>query len=963
MKRFISIFAAFSLALSVAYANYPMVRNFSKMATKASTQNWDVVQHDNNWMYFANNQGLLEYDSDRWTVYPIGNYTNIRSLYYNEADDRIYAGASSEFGYYERNQQGVLSYKSLSDKLRPEQQNFSEVWNIHKIGEDLYFQSNKDIFIFAGDTLKQLSLPNRIDHSAVVYNMLLVSNMIDGVMMLVGDMFLPLPRAESILGKKICAILPFEESNMLFVTDLHGLYIFDGEKMEKYVTDIDRFICESQAFCADIKNSKLAIGTVRNGVVIKDLTTGANTYSNLHTGLQNNTVLSLTFDKQDNLWLGLDKGVGYVMINSPVYDLFGNNQQYGTGYASLIKNGLLYLGTNQGLYATEHPMKVSPIPLRPKSVSGISGQVWCLTDIDNTTFCGTDKGLFILNGHKAEKVNEVTGIWNLRKLNSRPDYILGASYKDFFLLKKVNNHWRYSHSIKGFNYTSGMFEEDSEGNIWFCHWIEGVFKLTLNETADSVSVERYDTTKGFYVTRNIQLIKFDDEIIFSSDGGFFRYDKNQNRIVHAKDIEDKLGIYPHSMNLVQMPDGNVWKVSPTTFGILFQTPEGNYTTDLTSFSILKNKLIYGFENFDPIDNDNVLISTEDGFSRANIAKAQENVAQPDIFSISIRSVYHTREQDSIMGGYSKYQQKTAQFSYQQNSIRFEYIAAEYRNTDAVTYSFMLEGYDSDWSAYAPANTKEYTRLPQGTYAFKVRAKSQLSAETAKISYQFTILPPWYASTAAWTVYFLLGLCLLFLLFWYVGKKSKEGAKEMEILKEKEMQEQEERFKADAKEREKEIIELKNKQLQYNLRHKSQELANSTMNLIRKNEILLELNNNIDKISTNLKSTVESQEIKKLLIKMQLDIKQNIERDDNWKKFAENFDLVYENYLKRLGDEYPVLTVSDKKLCAYLKMGLSSKDIAPLLNMSFRSVEMSRYRLRKKLNLDREVNLTEFLQNF
>jgi len=276
---------------------------------------------------------------------------------------------------------------------------------------------------------------------------------------------------------------------------------------------------------------------------------------------------------------------------------------------------------------------------------------------------------------------------------------------------------------------------------------------------------------------------------------------------------------------------------------------------------------------------------------------------------------------------------------------------------------MLEGYDSDWSAYAPANTKEYTRLPQGTYAFKVRAKSQLSAETAKISYQFTILPPWYASTAAWTVYFLLGLCLLFLLFWYVGKKSKEGAKEMEILKEKEMQEQEERFKADAKEREKEIIELKNKQLQYNLRHKSQELANSTMNLIRKNEILLELNNNIDKISTNLKSTVESQEIKKLLIKMQLDIKQNIERDDNWKKFAENFDLVYENYLKRLGDEYPVLTVSDKKLCAYLKMGLSSKDIAPLLNMSFRSVEMSRYRLRKKLNLDREVNLTEFLQNF
>ncbi len=97
--------------------------------------------------------------------------------------------------------------------------------------------------------------------------------------------------------------------------------------------------------------------------------------------------------------------------------------------------------------------------------------------------------------------------------------------------------------------------------------------------------------------------------------------------------------------------------------------------------------------------------------------------------------------------------------------------------------------------------------------------------------------------------------------------------------------------------------------------------------------------------------------------MQDDIKKNIERDDNWKKFEANFDIVYENYLKRLGEKFPVLTVSDKKLCTYLKMGLSSKDIAPLLNMSFRSVEMSRYRLRKKLELNREINLTEYLQNF
>lgn len=74
-------------------------------------------------------------------------------------------------------------------------------------------------------------------------------------------------------------------------------------------------------------------------------------------------------------------------------------------------------------------------------------------------------------------------------------------------------------------------------------------------------------------------------------------------------------------------------------------------------------------------------------------------------------------------------------------------------------------------------------------------------------------------------------------------------------------------------------------------------------------------------------------------------------------------MVYNDFLKRLGEKFPRLTVSDKKMCAYLKMGLSSKDIAPLLNMTVRSIEMTRYRIRKKLGLSREDNLTEFLQKF
>ena len=168
---------------------------------------------------------------------------------------------------------------------------------------------------------------------------------------------------------------------------------------------------------------------------------------------------------------------------------------------------------------------------------------------------------------------------------------------------------------------------------------------------------------------------------------------------------------------------------------------------------------------------------------------------------------------------------------------------------------------------------------------------------------------------------------------------------------------------DSYKKEKEIIALKNEQLSSELVYKSNELASSTMNLIRKNEVLIDIKDEISKIAGGLSNSEEGKSISKKLTRLVHSINSNIEHDDDWMKFEQNFDNIHQDFMKRLSEQYKGLTVSDKKLCAYLKMNLVSKDIAPLLNISVRGVEIGRYRLRKKLNLDRDTNLTEFLQNF
>ena len=135
-----------------------------------------------------------------------------------------------------------------------------------------------------------------------------------------------------------------------------------------------------------------------------------------------------------------------------------------------------------------------------------------------------------------------------------------------------------------------------------------------------------------------------------------------------------------------------------------------------------------------------------------------------------------------------------------------------------------------------------------------------------------------------------------------------------------------------------------------------------MNVMRKNEILIDIANQITKLQESDNKTTFTADTIKRLNKIQKLIQENISHDDDWQKFAHNFDVVYEDYLKRLVAKFPQLSINDQRLCASLKMGLSSKEIAPLLNISYRIAEMARYRLRKKMQLSREVNLAEYLQH-
>jgi len=151
--------------------------------------------------------------------------------------------------------------------------------------------------------------------------------------------------------------------------------------------------------------------------------------------------------------------------------------------------------------------------------------------------------------------------------------------------------------------------------------------------------------------------------------------------------------------------------------------------------------------------------------------------------------------------------------------------------------------------------------------------------------------------------------------------------------------------------EQQLMKIENEKLALDVDLKNKELAATSMSLISKNELLAfikeDLKKNAEDSSLSVKSVIRT-------------INKNITEEDSWKVFKEAFDSADKDFLKKIKQSHPLLTPNDLRLCAYLRLNLSSKEIAPLLNISLRSVEIKRYRLRKKMDLNHAQGLVEYI---
>lgn len=919
------------LCTSIFSQELPPIVKYAPTAYEAGNQNWMASQDQQDYVFFANNEGLLEFNGSNWELYPSPNETIVRSV--KVIGDKVYTGCYMEFGFWKRQTNGKLKYTSLSSTMKSKILDDEQFWNILNYDQWVIFQSLNRIYIYDSKTgnFKIIAPNNNITKSFRTKNSIYFQTINEGLFEIESGKGRLVSNNPILKNNKIVNVFSIDEG-LLIQMQLKGFYKLVGNDLSKFSTEADSQLYDSSIYSSQLlSDGSYALGTISNGIFIltKEGKIKYHIYQNK--GLSNNTVLSLFEDVDKNLWVGLDNGINCINLQSPIKNFVDNTGNLGTIYTSKLHNGKLYIGTNQGLFYKNYQTNDEF-----RFVNGSKGQVWSLFEYDGTLFCGHDSGTFIIEDGSAKNIFSSSGTWKFETVPNQKGLLLQGNYYGISVLEKYNNQWRFRNKIAGFNYSSRYLEITNKLEVYVSHEYKGVFRLPLdNQLLKTNDFTTYSTPKK---GKNASLTKFNNEIYYAYKEGIFKLNNKTKQFEKDKLLSSIFEKDEYTSGKLIVDDSNkIWLFSKNYVHYFSLSKLSNQLKqNLIPIPAALTNSMLGFENISQISNSDYLIGTTDGYYTMNI-----NDLSFKNYNVSISNIATNKLNEALT---NRSIQESGSFKYDDNNITFNYTVPEYNKYINAEYQFLLEGFQDEWSEWSAKSTINFKNLPPGDYVFKVKARFANSTLENSAVYSFRILKPWYETTVAIFVYLILSLVLArFIHKTYKNYYQKQEEKLIEennlLLEIKEL------------EIEQQIMRITNEQLSIDVDSKNRELAVSTMSLNSKNELLAFIKEDLKKTSDD-----ENRSIKSVIST----INKNITEDDTWSVFKEAFENTDKDFLKKIKLSHPSLTPSDLRLCAYLRLNLSSKEVAPLLNISVRSVEIKRYRLRKKMDLSHEQGLVEYI---
>lgn len=909
----------------------PEIKNFTSKDYQWHPKNFQVTQGGNGLIYVGNSYGILEFDGKMWRKVLLPNGLDGHTLKTDPVGN-VYAGSFNEFGKLVTAKSGQTVFHSL---LQKPSKAFGEIIGIWFTPNHIILASDEVIYEYSNGSFTPLfSEPQGFSFIEVVQQKLYYQT--ENGTLSVFDLINQQQTKKHQVSNKVIGLT---DSYALLV---NGLFFNLKNGMTKKPTELPQRFEVRKAI--QLKSGNLALASSNHGLIILNKDLELVHHINSQRGLLSDNIFDLSEDRENNLWLALDNGISHITLNTPFTHYGMSNGIRGMGYTSAIHDNRLFLGTSQGVFTHNNQDEF-------RLIKGLEGQIYELQSSGSRLFIAHEDGLYTWQNSKIKFLFDEHKIWTIRIIPHQEQKLLLGSELGLFVLDLSN--WSIK-SIQGFNESSRIVAFDLDQQLWICHGNKGLYRLAID--FDKLAVQNtvfYSQEKGNLPAYITFVSPSKKGLLFSGDDGVYQFDPANNTFIPNSEIN---GFLKHNFYVDKIIEGtfkSLWIIQDNKITKLDPLDNGSYTLlPENLITELNGDLVGSYEYLHVYDSNNVIIGTQEGFAHFNVnsninyrINSEKNISQT-----VIREVKFEQTDSSLFAPIAI--ESPLVLPYDFNNVTFSYAPGYYQSREQIRFSFFLESKGSTnqpyWSDWHESNQNSFKNLSPGNYVFHVRSRGDLFKKSKTISYPFVIQSPWYATKWSGAFYTLLLISIgMFIYKIRVARLKKE--KQIALLKKDEELEQQKLLA------ETEKIKLINERLKEKVLLKNKELGSVALEITKKNEFLAQLKKGLTQISATV--TQESaQKIKRSI----RSIDQNMRSDNNWERFEMYFDESHQDFIKKLKEKQPDLTKSSINLCAFLKLDLSSKEIASLMNISVSGVEKRRYRLRKKLDLDSDTNLRAFL---
>ncbi len=713
----------------------PVIRNYLPAEYKAGPATWGICQDDQGVIYFANDDGVLEFDGVTWRLIPLLNHVSARWVINKHG--KIFVAAQGDCGYLDTGGSGEMMYKSLiSDSLRAAWK-LGEVWECDTASGSVFFRSTDLLIRWNGHALKTWPLPpggERFDMITSVRDTLYfrISNL--GLFRVDGDFLRKMENSEAVSEKKINAILPHSHG-ILLATRYEGLYLYQNSNMSRFPTDCDDLLRKSGVYHGiRLHDGKLVLATMHGGLVFLDAAGKLHRIIDRSTGLKDQNNHFVYEDRNRQLWSGMNYGISRIesLASLRIYD-----ERSGLlGYIRSIQRhqGILYVATTTGLYK----MNPSAYGYEQAFTKVIRDNmlIESITCRGNHLFIGANSGVYLYEQDRITKLHHGNTNY-IYSLPSDPDIVLAGLHKGIAVIRTRSSSgpWEFKGHMNGIDEFVSSMIEASDHSVWVATPYQGIIRLVFrDDTRLTPVIERFNHQHGL-PPGPVDMHESKGQILFSVMDRILMFDESRRTFTDYPGWKDSLGTMTED-------DRKFFFKNFYLLGRFLNSPDyGRMEKTLRTIGqIQPNQKL---EFFGDINRDWWFGGNYQLFMNTSAERGIQDIRAP----LAIRRI--SVDQKDIFLGHGRYPRTDLNYG---QSLKIDFLVPDYNLYNRPHYALMLEGLDDRWTERHDQTYIEYMSLHEGDYRLRIRAMNPDGAILSEIEYVFSVSPPWYRGTAAWLIY-------------------------------------------------------------------------------------------------------------------------------------------------------------------------------------------------------------------